>query len=199
MKLSRICLSQRNFDTFRFVQKLEMEGLSKEASEACMASLDEVVNEVLIGRDGFTKTSVPKQEYENIVYAQRVDLDKIRSEMRLLEKNEFTLIKSENSRLARDLEKLRIHMAEELRRTQSDVKLELTLEKVLCLSKMKSRIRDEQSAQELKIREIDSKVDTEISQVNTSIETIQWEIFRTLFPILTAAGALLFSYLRYVG
>jgi hypothetical protein len=127
MKYSSRCLSQRNFDTFRFVQRLEMEGLSKEASEACMASLDEVVTEYIIN---VSKTSVPKQEYENIVYAQRVDLDKIRSEMRLLEKNEFSLIKSENSRLARDLEKLKIHIAEELRRTQSDVKLELSLEKV---------------------------------------------------------------------
>jgi hypothetical protein len=104
-----------------------MEGLSKEASEACMASLDEVVTEYI---SNIRKTSVPKQEYENIVYAQRVDLDKIRSEMRLLEKNEFSLIKSENSRLARDLEKLKIHIAEELRRTQSDVKLELSQEKV---------------------------------------------------------------------
>jgi len=128
MKFTRRCLSQRNFDTFRFVQKLEMEGLSKEASEACMASLDEVVTEYI---SIVNKNSVPKQEYENMIYAQRVDLDKIRSEMRLLEKNEFSLIKSENSRLARDLEKLKIHMAEELRRTQSDVKLELSLEKVL--------------------------------------------------------------------
>lgn len=104
-----------------------MEGLSKEVAEACMASLDEVVTEYI---SNVNKTSVPKQEYENIIYAQRVDLDRIRSEMRLLEKNEFSLIKSDNSSLARDLEKLKIHIAEELRRTQSDVKLELSLEKV---------------------------------------------------------------------
>ena len=127
MKFSRRLLSQKNFDTFRFVQKLEMEGISKEAAEGCMASLDEVVSEYI---SNLNKNSVSKQEYENIIYTQRVDLDKIRSEMRLLEKNEFSMIKSENSRLARDLEKLKIHIAEELRRTQSDVKLELSLEKV---------------------------------------------------------------------
>ena len=127
MQFSRRLLSQKNFDTFRFVQKLEMEGISKEAAEGCMASLDEVVSEYI---SNVNKNSVSKQEYENIIYTQRVDLDKIRSEMRLLEKNEFSMIKSENSRLARDLEKLKIHIAEELRRTQSDVKLELSLEKV---------------------------------------------------------------------
>lgn len=131
IKLSIRSLSQRNFDTFRFVQKLEMEGLSKEVAEGCMASLDEVVTEYI---SNVHKTSVPKQEYENIIYAQRVDLDKIRSEMRLLEKNEFSLIKSDNSSLVRDLEKLKIHIAEELRRTQSDVKLELSLEKVSYLN-----------------------------------------------------------------
>ena len=53
------------------------------------------------------------------------------------------------------------------------MRLELSLEK--------GRIRDEQSAQELKIKEADSKIDTEVSTLRTQMETIQWELFKTLF------------------
>ena len=131
--MNRRFFTQKTFDTFKFVQKLELEGISREAAEGCMASLDEVVSDYVMR---VSKESVSKQEYENIIYAQRVDLDKIRSEMHLMEKNEFSLIKSENSRMARDLEKLRIHISEELRRAQSDVRFELSMEKVKNTSKI---------------------------------------------------------------
>ena len=118
---------RRHFDTYRFVQRLEAEGFSRESAEACMSSLGEVVNEYL---GNMSRSSVSKAEYEKCIHTQRVDLDHVRSEMHLLEKNEFALIKQETSRLTREIEKLNLHMSEDLRRAQSDVRLELSLEKV---------------------------------------------------------------------
>jgi hypothetical protein len=120
-----------------------------------------------------------------------VDFDQLKSETKLLGKNEFALIKQDITRLSREVEKLNMHMAEDFRSIQSNVRLELSLEK--------GRIRDLQSTQELRIKETDSKIDSEISQFKTQLETLQWELVKTLFPLLSAAGALIFSYLRFVS
>lgn len=91
----------------------------------------------------------------------------------MLEKNDFALLRADILRLSSEIDKFKVRQAEELRRVQSNVRLELSLEK--------GRIRDEQSTQELKIKEADSRIDTEVSALRTQMETIQWELFRTLF------------------
>jgi hypothetical protein len=75
------------------------------------------------------------------------------------------------------------------------------------LSTEKGSIRDKHAMQELDIKETKSKIDSDISSLRTVViyfliikmETIQWDLFRTLFPIFSAAGALTFSYLRFVS
>jgi hypothetical protein len=96
----------------------------------------------------------------------------------LLEKNEFSILKAEIGRLANEAQKFPTRMAEESRRVQSNVRLELSLDK--------ARIRDEQAHQELKIKEAISKIDSDVSNFKTQMEVIQWELFRTIFPLLCA-------------
>ncbi|KAI8998334.1 hypothetical protein BC832DRAFT_594944 [Gaertneriomyces semiglobifer] len=172
------------FDTYRLVQRLEAEGFSRERAEAIMASLSEVVSENL---NNISRTSVAKSEFEKAMYMNKVDFAHVRNEIQMLENNEFALLRSDIGRLNAEVEKFRTRMVEDVRRVQSNVRLELSLEK--------GRIRDEQSAQELKIKEADSKIDTEVSTLRTQMETIQWELFKTLFPLFCAAGALFFSML----
>ncbi|KAJ3001405.1 hypothetical protein HKX48_002890 [Thoreauomyces humboldtii] len=152
-----------------------------------MASLSEVVAESIAN---ITRTSVTKSDFEKSIYTNKVDFAHVRSEIQMLEKNDFALLRSDILRLNTETEKFRTRMVEDLRRVQSNVRLELSLEK--------GRIRDEQSAQELKIKEADSVIDTEVAVLRTQMETIQWELFKTLFPLFCAAGALFFSYLRFV-
>ena len=121
----------------------------------------------------------------------RVDFGQVKSEVSLLEKNEFALLKADINRLNNELEKLKQRMVDDLRRVQANVRLELGLEKTL--------IRDQQASQELRIKETESKIDTEIGNIKTIMETIQWDLFKTLFPIFSAAGALTFSYLRFIS
>ncbi|KAL2918599.1 Protein fmp32, mitochondrial [Polyrhizophydium stewartii] len=137
-----------------------------------------------------SRSSVTKAEFEKALYMSRVDFTQLRSEIQMLEKNEFALLRADIGRLSVELEKLRVRMAEDLRRVQSNVRLELSLDK--------GRIRDDQSAKEIRLKEADSKIDTEVSNLRTQMETIQWELFKTLFPLFCAAGALFFSYLRFV-
>ncbi|KAJ3270058.1 hypothetical protein HDV01_000606 [Terramyces sp. JEL0728] len=180
-------LRNHNFDTYKFVQRLEADGFSREGAEAIMNSLTEVVYDSCANLEN---SSVTRPDFDKALYVARVDLAQLRSEISMLEKNEFSLLKQDIRRLNSEAMKLPSRITEEIKRVQSNVRLELSLDK--------AKIRDEQNTQEMKIKEAASRIDTEVSQFKTQMETIQWELFRTLFPIFTAGGALFFSYLRFI-
>ena len=79
-----------------------------------------------------------------------------------MEKNELAMIKAENDRLVNDIEKLKQRLREEITRTQAGVRLDLNLEK--------GRMRDESSKQDLKIKEVDTRIEQEIAALRTSIQ-----------------------------
>ncbi|KAJ3331698.1 WD repeat-containing protein 27 [Blyttiomyces sp. JEL0837] len=139
-----------------------------------MNSLSEVVAESITN---ITENSISKAEFEKSMYMNSVDLHHLTNEVRLLTMNDFALLKADISRLNNDVDKIKMRMAEELRRVQSNVRLELSLEK--------GRIRDEQREQEIKITEADAKIESEVAALRTSLESLPWELFKTLFRQIT--------------
>ena len=103
-------------------------------------------------------------------YTQKVDFAQLKSELQLHEKNDLTLMKSENERLQSDVEKLKQRLREESTRVLAGVRLDLNLEK--------GRIRDESSQQELKIKEVDTRIESEIAGLRTQIEQVSIEIMK---------------------
>jgi hypothetical protein len=97
--------------------------------------------------------------------SNKVDFAKLQSEIQLLEKQDFQLLKAENERLLSDVERLKQRLREEITRTQAGVRLDLNLEK--------GRIRDELNARELKIREVDTRIEGEISGLRTNMESVK--------------------------
>ncbi|KAF7730181.1 hypothetical protein EC973_002789 [Apophysomyces ossiformis] len=178
-------LPQYHFDTFKFVERLENEGFTREQSEAIMASLREIISESM---SGLTKAMVTKAEQEKTVYTYKVDFAHLKSEIQLLEKNDFIMMKAENERLQGEIEKLRQKLREEITRTQANVRLDLNLEK--------GRIRDEASAQEIKIKETDTRIESEIAGLRTQMEAIKFQILQYMIGTITGAGALFLAYLR---
>lgn len=79
-----------------------------------------------------------------------------------MEKNDLAMIKAENDRLVNDIEKLKQRLREEITRTQAGVRLDLNLEK--------GRLREESSGQELKIKEVDTRIEQEIAGLRTAIQ-----------------------------
>jgi hypothetical protein len=79
-----------------------------------------------------------------------------------MEKNDLAMIKAENDRLVTDIEKLKQRLREEITRTQAGVRLDLNLEK--------GRMREESSGQELKIKEVDTRIEQEIAGLRTAIQ-----------------------------
>jgi hypothetical protein len=146
-------------------------------------------------------TSPPPQHH----YTQQVDFAQIKSELQLMEKNDLAMIKAENDRLLTDIEKLKQRLREEITRTQAGVRLDLNLEK--------GRLREEGSGQELKIKEVDTRIEQEIAGLRTAIQaskatTLQYlvgfgESFSAqssslvLISSVTGCSALLMAYLRF--
>jgi hypothetical protein len=103
-------------------------------------------------------------------YTQQVDFAQIKSELQLMEKNDLAMIKAENDRLLADIEKLKQRLREEITRTQAGVRLDLNLEK--------GRMREESSGQQLKIKEVDTRIEQEIAALRTSIQASKARSYR---------------------
>lgn len=125
--------------------------------------------------------------YKQQRYTQKVDFAQLKSELQLHEKNDLTLMKAENDRLLADVEKLKQRLREEVTRTQAGVRLDLNLEK--------GRIRDENSQQELKIKEVDTRIESEIAGLRTQIAQSKSSILQYLMGVGTGLGALVVSVL----
>lgn len=89
-----------------------------------------------------------------------------------------------------DVEKLKQRLREEITRTQAGVRLDLNLEK--------GRIRDESSVQELKLKEVAARMESEVAAVRTQMESSKMALLQYIIGILTGGGALLLAYLRLI-
>ncbi|CAG8552803.1 216_t:CDS:2 [Diversispora eburnea] len=83
----------------------------------------------------------------------------------MLEKNDFSMLKSDNERLLSEIEKLKQKLGDEIKRTQASTRLDISLDK--------GRIRDEASILEMKLKETDTKIESEISNMRTQMEAIK--------------------------
>ncbi|KAF8323554.1 uncharacterized protein EI90DRAFT_3292413 [Cantharellus anzutake] len=174
-----------HFDTHHFVQRLEREGFTRAQSEGIMAAMADVVDESI---RNLSQNMVTKAQQEKFHYSQKVDFAQLKSEIQLVEKNDLSLMKTENDRLMAEVDKLKQRLREEISRTQG-------------------RIRDESSLQELKIREVDTRIESEIAGLRTAIETAKQNTLQYLVTVgiptqsqaskATGCAALLMAYLRF--
>jgi len=151
-----------------------------------MGAIESVIDESI---QNMTAGMVTKAAQEKQLYTQQVDFAQLKSEVQLVEKNDISLMRAENERLMSDLEKLKGRLREEITRTQAGVRLDLNLEK--------GRIRDETSMQELKLREVDTRIESELAGLRTAIETSKQNTLQYLVTVATGCAALLMAYLRF--
>ncbi|SPO27118.1 related to middle part of C.elegans myosin heavy chain A [Ustilago trichophora] len=177
--------ASHHFDTQAFAQRLEASGISREQADVLTEALRDVIDESI---SNLAKGLVTREEGDQTNYTQKVDFTRLKSELQLLERNDFALMKSENERLMADVEKLKQRLREEITRTTAGVRLDLNLEK--------GRIRDESAVHALKIKEVDTRIESEIAGLRTSIQSAKFNVLQYLVGVATGAGALLLAYLR---
>jgi Protein of unknown function (DUF1640) len=108
---------------------------------------------------------------ERSTYTQKVDFAKLRSELTNTDSTEAQLTRSAHERLSSDLAKLASRLRDEIACTQASVRLDLNLDK--------GRIREEATAQEMRIKETEARIEQEVAGLRERVEavkfsTLQW-------------------------
>jgi hypothetical protein len=122
------------------------------------------------------------------MYARTVDFVQLRSETQVMDRNAYGVMRTENEHLQVELDKLRQKLHEEINRTIDTVRVEMHLERGRC--------RDETSAQEIKIKQTDTRIESELAGLRTQMEAIKFQILQYFIGTLTGGGALFLAYLR---
>lgn len=102
---------------------------------------------------------------------EKVAFSQLRSDIQTHHNTEYQATRAEYERLSSEIAKLNSRLREEIIRAQNSVKLDLNLEK--------GRIREEASVHELKIKETDTRIETEVGMIRGTLEavkfsTLQW-------------------------
>ncbi|KAF8463260.1 hypothetical protein BDZ91DRAFT_731857 [Kalaharituber pfeilii] len=177
-----------HFDTLKLVQRLQEEGFTKEQSVAMMNVLSDVIEESV---QNLTRTMVPKAEQEKITYTQKVDFSQLRSDLHTHHSTEYTSTRNEYEHLSSEIAKLNSRLREEIIRAQNSIKLDLNLEK--------GRIREEASVHELKIKETDTRIETEVGIIRGTLEAVKFSTLQWLIGVCTGTAALILGVWRLLA
>ncbi|KAI9034647.1 hypothetical protein DFJ74DRAFT_600991 [Hyaloraphidium curvatum] len=169
-------------DTWRFVSRLE-----KELPPGQPDALLDVLTEAL-STSTLLAPCVSRADFDRTKFSQHLDIHELDTALSRLNGADFGAMRADVARMKSDLDKLRQRLKEEVMKAESAMKLEIGLEK--------GRIRDMHAAEELRINEVEGRIDSEISAFKTGLETIKWELFRVLLPMFTATAGLTLAYMR---
>lgn len=173
------------FDTLKFVQRLQAEGFSEAQAVAMMKVLGDVIEESI---QNLTRTMVLREDQEKATYTQKVDFAKLRSELLSADSTESSLTRASHERLTNDLEKLRSRLRDEVQRTQASVRLDLNLEK--------GRIREEANSQDLKIKETETRIEQETAALRERLEAVKFSTLQWLMGVCTGTAAIILGVWR---
>ncbi|XP_070699900.1 coiled-coil domain-containing protein 90B, mitochondrial [Pempheris klunzingeri] len=182
-------LEQRKltFDSHTMVTELENSGFAKRQAELITSAL---VTLTTANMDIVYKDMVTKAHQEIAVQQIVAHLDSIRKDMVILEKSEFANLRSENSKMKRELEQLHNRLKEESQKVRAETKLDINLES--------SRISDMFTEQEKKLMEastefhqkkadlehdnmeLNKKMDLQVASLKTVLESLKLETIRYL-------------------
>jgi len=112
----------------------------------------------------------------------------MRSEIQTLERNDFAQLKTENVRIATELDKWKQKVREDMNRFQASTRLELNLER--------GRQYDEDSELIVKLKESEAKVRQEVAQQQAAVSLIRYETMRNLLTTASTLGLVILGYMR---
>ncbi|XP_030009154.1 coiled-coil domain-containing protein 90B, mitochondrial [Sphaeramia orbicularis] len=199
-KVELMPLEQRKltFDSHAMVTELEKNGFEKRQADLIVSAL---VSLTTANMDIVYKDMVTKSHQEIALQQIMAHLDSIRKDMVILEKSEFANLRSENTKMKRELEQLQSRLKEESQKVRAETKLDINLES--------SKISDMFTEQERKLleastefhtkkadlehdnMEINKKIDLQVASLKTLLESLKLETVRylaaTMFSCLAIA------------
>ncbi|XP_012711919.2 coiled-coil domain-containing protein 90B, mitochondrial isoform X1 [Fundulus heteroclitus] len=205
-KVELMPLEQRKltFDSHAMVTELERSGFEKRQAELIVSALV-TLNTANI--DIVYKDMVTKSHQEIALQQIMAHLDSIRKDMVILEKSEFANLRSENTKMKRELEQLLNRLKEESAKVRAETKLDINLER--------SRITDMFTDQEKKLLEatsdfyhkkadlendnieINRKIDLQVASLKTVLESLKLETVRYLAATVFSCLAIALGVYRF--
>ncbi|KFQ74088.1 Mitochondrial calcium uniporter regulator 1, partial [Phaethon lepturus] len=185
------------FDTHALVCLLEENGFTTQQSEVIVSALVKITNTNL---DMIYKDMVTKVQQEIALQQVMSHIGGVKKDMIILEKSEFSALRSENEKIKLELQQIKKQVMDEITKVRADNKLNLNLEKsrvkelvsfcYFLLEASKQRIQMH-AQQDRALTQTDRKIDTEVADLKTMLESHKLDNIKYLagsvFTCLTVA------------
>ncbi|NXT60307.1 MCUR1 regulator, partial [Chaetops frenatus] len=168
------------FDTHALVCLLEENGFTTQQSEVIVSALVKIMHTNL---DMIYKDMVTKVQQEIALQQVMSHIGGVKKDMIILEKSEFSALRSENEKIKLELQQIKKQVMDEITKVHADNKLNLNLEK--------SRVKELHAQQDRALTQTDRKIDTEVADLKTMLESHKLDNIKYLagsvFTCLTVA------------
>ncbi|XP_062343769.1 mitochondrial calcium uniporter regulator 1 [Cinclus cinclus] len=186
------------FDTHALVCLLEENGFTTQQSEVIVSALVKIMNTNL---DMVYQDMVTKVQQEIALQQVMSHIGGVKKDMIILEKSEFSALRSENEKIKLELQQIKKQVMDEITKVRADNKLNLNLEKSRVkelyslnerkLLEMRTEIVELHAQQDRALTQTDRKIDTEVADLKTMLESHKLDNIKYLagsvFTCLTVA------------
>ncbi|XP_042662790.1 mitochondrial calcium uniporter regulator 1 isoform X2 [Tyto alba] len=186
------------FDTHALVCRLEENGFTTQQSEVIVSALVKIMNTNL---DMIYKDMVTKVQQEIALQQVMSHIGGVKKDMIILEKSEFSALRSENEKIKLELQQIKKQVMDEITKVRADNKLNLNLEKSRVkelyslnerkLLEMRTEVVELHAQQDRALTQTDRKIDTEVADLKTMLESHKLDNIKYLagsvFTCLTVA------------
>ncbi|XP_053570735.1 mitochondrial calcium uniporter regulator 1 isoform X2 [Bombina bombina] len=186
------------FDTHAVVQFLEASGFTSQQSEIIVSSLQNTIN---TNMDLIYQDMVTKVQQEISLQQVMSQIASVKKDMIILEKSEFSALRTENEKVKIELQQLKKQLNDEIVKVRASNKLDFNLEKSKVkemyadndrkLLEVKTEIVEMHAQQDRGLTQINRKIDTEVAGLKTMLESHKLDTIKYLagsvFTCLTVA------------
>ncbi|XP_054237940.1 mitochondrial calcium uniporter regulator 1 [Indicator indicator] len=186
------------FDTHALVCLLEENGFTTQQSEVIVSALVKIMDNNL---DMIYKDMVTKVQQEIALQQVMSHIGGVKKDMIILEKSEFSALRSENEKIKLELQQIKKQVMDEITKVRADNKLHLNLEKSRVkelyslnerkLLEMRTEVVELHAQQDRALTQTDRKIDTEVADLKTMLESHKLDNIKYLagsvFTCLTVA------------
>ncbi|XP_029446545.1 mitochondrial calcium uniporter regulator 1 [Rhinatrema bivittatum] len=186
------------FDTHAVVLLLEANGFTTQQSEAIVSALVKITNSNM---DVVYKDMVTKLQQEISLQQIMSHIASVKKDMIILEKSEFSALRTENEKIKIELQQLKKQLLDEVVKLRADNKLDFNLEKSRVkemyadnernLLQIRTEIVEMHAQQDRGVTQTNRKIDTEVAGLKTMLESHKLDTIKYLagsvFTCLTIA------------
>ncbi|XP_062619228.1 mitochondrial calcium uniporter regulator 1-like [Saccostrea cucullata] len=173
------------FDTLAVVQKLVAEGFTEKQAIAIKDIVQEVLHSSI---DHQTKVLVTKAQMEITTQQMMMHINSVKKDMVILEKSEFSMLRSETEKQTMEIQQLKKALENELDKLKGHVRLDINLEK--------SRATEAHAQNEKNLQMLHNKIETDVANVRTLFESYRNDVIKYSIGTALTAGATVLAVMR---